>query len=91
MWKLIKYVIPEVKAYWKPLAYSLGYEIAQVEAIERDGNDVNEKCTKLLQDWLETNHGCTPKTWEKLFERIKDVNELYAAVERIQENLLGAK
>ena len=86
-----KLVIPEVKAHWEDLAYSLDYETVQIKAIERDGKDVSERCTKLLQDWVDTNHGCTPKTWEKLFERIKDVDELYAAAERIEEGLFGAK
>ena len=85
MWKLKKVVIPEVKAHWYDLAYSLNYEIAQVQLIERDGRDVSERCTKLLQDWLDTNHGCTPKTWEKLLERIKEVEKLYAAAGRIKE------
>ena len=63
------------------------YETAQIEAIEKDGKDVNEKCSKLLQNWLETSHGCTPKTWEKLLERIEDVDELYAAAERIKKKM----
>ena len=63
----------------------MDYEIAQVEAIKRDGRDMSERCTKLLQDWLETSHGGTPKTWEKLLEKIKDVDELNTAAERIKE------
>ena len=85
MWDLKKIVILEVKADWENLAYALGYKTAQIKAIERDGRDVNERCTKLLQDWLETNHGCAPKTWEKLLERISFVDELYAAASRIKE------
>ena len=92
MWKLRKLVVPEVKACWDNLAFSMEYEIPQVEAIKRDGKDVSEQCaTKLFQDWLETSHGCTPKTWRKLLERIKDVDELYAAADRIKEKLLEAK
>ena len=85
MWKLKKLVIPEVKAHWEDLAYSMDYKTAQIQAIKRDGKDVSERCTKLLQDWLETNHGCAPKTWGKLVEKIKDVDELYAATERIKK------
>ena len=84
MRKLKKVVIPEVKAHWEDLAYSMDYETARIKTIERDGRDMSERCTKLLQDWLETNHGCTPKTWGKLLERIKDVDELHAAAERIE-------
>ena len=89
--KLKKLVIPEVKAHWEDLAYSMGYEIAQVGAIDRDGRNVGERCTKLFEDWLESPHGCTPKTWGTLIVRIRDVDELYAAANRIQKNLLGTK
>ena len=91
MRKLIKLVIPEVKAHWKNLAYSMDYKTAEINAMESDGKDVSERCTKLFEDWLDTNHGCTPKTWEKLLERIKEVPKLDAAAERIKENLLGGK
>ena len=91
MWTLKKLVIPEVMADWEDLAFSMGYKNAQIKAIKRDGKDVSEQCTKLLQDWLDTNHGWTPKTWEKLLERIKDVDQLYAAADRIKEGLLRDK
>ena len=91
MWKMKKIVIPEVKAHWEDLAYSMDYEIAQVDAIKENGKDVGERCSKLFKDWLETPHGCSPKTWGKLIERIRDVDELYAAADRIQERLLEPK
>ena len=91
MRKLKKLVIPEVKGYWEDLAYSMDYKTAQIQAIKRDGKDVSEQCTKLFVDWLTTNHGCTPKTWEKLLERIEDVDELNTAAGYIKENLQRGK
>ena len=89
--ELTKIVVPEVKAHWEDLAYSMGYEIADVKGIDRDGRNVGDRCTRLFEDWLESPRGCTPKTWKKLIERIRDVDELYAAAERIQKSLLGDK
>jgi len=89
--ELKKFVIPEVKAHWKDLAYSMGYEITDVDAIDRDGSNVGDRCTELFKDWLESPRGCTPKTWKKLIERIKNVDKLYAAADRIQKKLLGDK
>ena len=86
-----KVVVPEVKAHWEDLAYSMDYEIAQVEALKRDGKDVGNQCGKLFEDWLKTSNGCTPKTWGTLIKRIRDVDELYAAAERIQKKILGGK
>ena len=84
MLKLKQIVIPEVKAYWDNLAYSMKYEILQVEAIDRNGRDVGDRCSRLFQDWLETPNGCTPKTWKELIERIRSVSNLYAAAGRIK-------
>ena len=64
MWKMKKIVIPEVEAHWEDLAYSMDYEIAQVNAIEKNGKNVGERCSEVFKDWLETPHGCSPKTWE---------------------------
>ena len=88
MWKLIEIVVPEVKASWKNLAYSMGYKPRDVNAIESNGKDVEDCCTKLFEDWLETDHGDTPRTWQKLLEKIERVSDLYAAAERIKKKLL---
>ena len=89
MGDLKKIVIPEVKAHWEDLAYSMKYTIPQVTAIEKDRDlkDLDDRCTKLFKDWLTTNNGCKPKTWQTLLERIEYVNELYAAAERIKKTL----
>ena len=88
MRKLKKIVIPEVKASWRDLAFSMGYDIPEVKAIESDDRDVEDRCTKLFMDWLETDHGDTPRTWQKLLEKIERVSDLYAAAERIKKKLL---
>ena len=83
MLELKQIVIPEVKAHWEDLAYSMGYEIADVDAIDRDGSNVGDRCTELFEDWLTAPRGYTPKTWGKLIEAIRRVEDLYVAAERI--------
>ena len=83
MLKLKQIVIPEVKPHWDDLAYAMEYKIAEVKAINTNGRDVGERCTKLFEDWLTTPHGCTPKTWGTLIARIRNVDDLFAAAERI--------
>lgn len=87
---LINIVIPKVKPYWEILAYSMGYGIYDVKGWERDGKDSHKQCYKLFEDWLTTGRGCTPKTWEKLLERVRAVDELAAAA-KVIENELSAK
>ena len=91
MWALIKIVIPKVKPRWENLAYSMGYSVNAVRGFERDGRNSEEQCRKLFEDWLTTGHGCTPKTWQKLLQRIKQVDDLTAAVEEIEKELFNCK
>lgn len=90
MWDLINIVVPKVKASWKFLTYSMGYNIADVKAIQRASGNSFECCQALFEDWLSTSRGCTPKTWKKLLEQIKAVSELSAAVEGIKKELFKA-
>ena len=91
MWDLINIVIPKVKASWENLAYSMNYDVAAVRGFERDGRSLDEQCRKLFEDWLTTGQGCTPKTWQTLLQRIKRVNNLTAAVEEIEKELMNCK
>ena len=88
MWNLIKIVIPKIKFEWENFAYSMGYEPDTVNAIEKECNGkLEDCCKKLFQDWLTTGHGRTPKTWQTVIERIKDVDSLVAAAENISVEL----
>ena len=88
---IINIVIPKVKASWVELAYSMGYSINDVKGFEGDGRSLDERCRKLFENWLTTRQGCTPKTWQALLERIKQINELTAAVEEIEKELINCK
>ena len=87
MWELISIVTPKVKAHWRDLAYSMGYSICDVKALETDGNDSHEKCIKLFENWLTGQSCSTAKTWKMLLERIKAVNALKAAAKEIENEL----
>ena len=93
--KLTELVVPEVKAHWEALAHSMGYAILQIGAIESDGRDEGERCTKLFIDWLSRSRGIASsnvgQTWEDLIEYIRNVDELSAAAERIQNKFLASK
>ena len=87
MRKLIKIVIPKIQADWEDVAYFMDYDISIVKAIKEDFQTVEKRCKFLFVDWLFTSHGVTPKTWNKLLERIKDVDSLKQAAEAIQREL----
>ena len=85
---IVIFVIPNVKASWKDIAYVLKYNILDVKAIgQNHQNDVKECCQELFEDWLTTDHGVKPKTWSTLLTHLKKLEELSAAIEVIEEQL----
>ena len=89
--ELLKIVIPKINAKWKDVAYSMRYKVYEVDAIETGCHDLNKCCAKLFTDWLTTHHVPTPKTWRTLLDCLKQVNELTAAVEEIEKELINCK
>ena len=87
MWNLTKIVIPKIKARWEDVAYSMGYDVYFVEATKEEFSKLDKRCRQVFTDWLTTSHGPTPKTWEILLSKLKDVNDLVAAVESIEKAL----
>ena len=85
---MVKIVIPKVKSHWVELAYSMGYDIYDVEGFEIGCSSLAMQCRELFEDWLSTDNGCTPKTWQTLFHRIEQVDELSAAAEEIKRRLI---
>ena len=63
------------------MAYALEYEIPCVERINGDYKDSRKCCQELLKNWLNTENGAKPKTWETLLVRLKEVEELASVCE----------
>ena len=89
MWQLYKFVVPLIIPHWEDVAYiSLHYDVAAVERIETSHKGEPKKfCQVLLKDWLSTNNGVGPKTWDTLLKQLKEIDELVASVEEIETNL----
>ena len=88
MWELTEIVIPKIKTHWDELAFSMRYGISDVEAFDKEGKDLHERCKKLFVNWLTTNHGPEPKTYEILLQHIKKVSNLTIAAETIEKELI---
>ena len=84
---IIKIVIPKIKAEWRSVGYCLGFEYYIINGIERDNADIRARCEKLIETWLNTSHGCDPKVWKTLINRIKEVEDLIAVTEKIEIDL----
>ena len=91
MWELLKIVIPKIQAKWKTLAYCMKYTPQEVETFEKESNSVTESCNKMFVNWLTTYHGPRPKTYQTLLKYVKEVDELAAASEVIERELIEGR
>ena len=82
-----KIVIPRIQAEWEDVAYALHYEISKVKAIKQNNQNSKKCCRELFIDWLSTDHGAGPKTWATLIEKLKEVEDLTAAINEIIDEL----
>jgi len=88
MGDLNEIVIPRIQAEWENVAFALRYKIAMVKTIrEKYHEDPRKCCSGLLQDWLTSGNGNSPKTWRTLLNALKRMNELTSAVEEIETEL----
>ena len=92
---LHKHVIPRVSAEWETVAAHLEYTIPMKKTIRKANRGLpKECCTELLEDWISTDNGVKPKTWEKLIEVLSEISSLAMVTKEIkqclqQEGVLG--
>jgi len=69
-----KVVIPEICHCWKTVADYLEYPTAKKKEIDnRQHGDPYGCCAELMEDWLNSDQGVTPKTWHMLVSVLKEV------------------
>ena len=85
---LIIIVIPLLKAEWEDVAFILNYKTPSIDSIkESHHNDPKKCCRELFKNWLETNHGVSPKTWGTLLNTIAECGDFTKTAEDILEQL----
>ena len=91
MFELTEKVIPKIKAEWERLAYSMRYTPQEVKSFKKDSQDSAECCNNLLDNWISTGHGPKPKTYQTLLKHIKKIDNLTAASEAVEKELIEGK
>ena len=85
---LIIIVIPLLKGEWEDVAFLLNYKPAEINNIKQAQHyDPKRCCRELFIDWLETNHGVSPKDWGTLLNTIAESEDFTKTVEDILEQL----
>ena len=74
---LHKIIIPKISAHWDVVLANLEYDLAFKQELDRmyRGNP-RECCTALLEDWISSNRGISPKTFTKLLEVLCAINDI---------------
>ena len=88
MFELTKIVIPKIKAEWESLAYCMRYTPEEVNGFRKDSQNSDECCRNLFTNWICTGHGPKPKTYQTLLKHIRKIDNLMAASEAVQKELI---
>ena len=92
MYDLNEFVIPKIQAEWEDVAFALRYKIHTVKAIkEKHREDPRKCCSGLLQDWLTTENGKSPKTWSTLLDALRNVDTIASVSDEIVKELSKLK
>ena len=84
-------VVPRIAADWSMVADYLEYELEYKRLIRENGRDNAQRCcVELLEDWLTSNRGVSPKSWSKLIEVLRNIKSLKGTTEKIVEDLATA-
>ena len=84
-------VVPRIAACWSRLADNLEYEVEYKKVIMQKGHhDPINCCVILLEDWLSSSRGVSPKCLTKLIEVLKQIESLRSATEKIIKDLTEA-
>jgi len=81
-------VVPRIAAHWNLVADYLEYELEYKQVIKKQGRDnPMDCCVILLEDWLSSNKGVSPKSWSKLIEVLTEIKSLKSTTEKIIKDL----
>lgn len=81
-------VVPRIAADWSMIADYLGYEVEYKRVIkERCQNEPVRCCVELLEDWLSSDRGVSPKSWSTLIKALRGIKSLTATTEKIINDL----
>ena len=81
-------VVPSIAADWSIVADYLEYEVEYKRVIkERCHHDPEKCCAELLEDWLSSDRGVSPKSWSTLIETLRGLKKLRATTEKIVTDL----
>ena len=84
-------VVPRIATEWSIMADYLEYDLEDKKLIRENCNNIPEKCcVHLLEDWLSSDKGVTPKSWSRLIKALKEIKSLAETTDKIIQDLAKA-
>ena len=84
-------VVPRIAADWSIVADYLEYKVEYKRIIKKRGqNNPVKCCVELLEDWLSSDRGVSPKSWSRLIKALKGIKNLEATTKKIVQELVEA-
>ena len=88
MKQMLATVVPRIAAEWDKVAHYLEFSISSVKIIRQQYRDIpKECCYHLLEEWISTDQGVTPKNWNTLLSVLEQIKELTSAYNEIKKDL----
>ena len=88
MKQLLISVVPRIATEWDKVAHYLEFSISTIKIIRRQyRDDPKECCYRLLEEWISTDEGVTPKNWDTLLSTLKQIRELTSICSDIEKDL----
>ena len=88
MKQLLATVVPRIAMEWDKVAYCLEFNLFNVMNIRQQyDNDLEKCCYHLLEKWISTNQGVTPKNWATLLSALSQIRILTLACIEIEAEL----
>ena len=88
MKQLLTSVVPRIAAEWDKVAHCLEFSIPAIKIIQQQyRGDPKECCFHVLEEWINTNEGVSPKNWATLLSVLKQIKELTSTCSEIEKDL----
>ena len=84
-------MIPRIAPNWSLVADYLEYEVEDKKLIrEKCHHDPLKCCVELLENWLSTDKGVSPKSWSTSIEVLRQIKSLASMPQKIVQDLAKA-
>ena len=81
-------IVPRIAAEWDKVAYCLNFASGNIINIQTQyGDDPEKCCCKLLEEWISSDRGSTPKSWTTLLSVFKQIKTLSETGRKIEKDL----